>query len=255
MAAGLHALHEQVRNPVRGVHVVAATAFVTGVLAQLEEVLDVVVPGLEVGAAGAAALAALVDGDELVVVQLEEGNDALGLAIGALNVAAGATDRGPRTSKAAGPLAQEGVFGDAAEHDGLDGVIDLVEVAGRELAVEGAGVEQRRGGRAETAAFVEVVEADGPVLATAFLLLEEAHGDAHPEELRRLDAARLGAGLVDDEVAVVERLDAEVIEVEVGGGIEGLGEGVEIVELEQLGVEASDGNPVLEVFLEGKLVG
>ena len=46
-------------------------------LRSFEEVLDVVVPGFEVGAAGAAAFAALVDGDELVVVELEEGDDAL----------------------------------------------------------------------------------------------------------------------------------------------------------------------------------
>ena len=52
--------------------------------AELEEILDVVVPGFEVGAAGAAAFAALVHGDELVVVQLEERNDALALAVGAV---------------------------------------------------------------------------------------------------------------------------------------------------------------------------
>jgi len=55
-----------------------------------------------------------------------------------------------------------------------------------------------------------VVEADGPVLAGLLLFLEEeAHGDAHPEELGRLEPARALAGLVDDEVAVVHRLDAE----------------------------------------------
>ena len=39
-----HPLHEQVGNPVRGVHVVRAAAVVAGVLAQLEELLDVEVP-------------------------------------------------------------------------------------------------------------------------------------------------------------------------------------------------------------------
>ena len=34
-------LHEQVGQPVRGVHVVGAAAVVAGVLAQLEELLDV----------------------------------------------------------------------------------------------------------------------------------------------------------------------------------------------------------------------
>ena len=157
--AGLHALHEQVGNPVRRVHVVRAAAVVAGVLAQLEELEDVVVPGLEVGAAGALALAALVDGDELVVVELQERDDALGLAVGAADVGAGAADGGPRAAEAAGPLGEEGVFGDAAEHDALDGVVDVVEVAGAELGVERAGVEEGRRAAAEAAALVELVEA------------------------------------------------------------------------------------------------
>ena len=94
-AAFLHAFHEEVGHPVGGVHVVAATALVTGVFAEIEEIFDIVVPGFEVGAAGAASFSALVDGNELVVVELEEGDDALGLAIGALDVAAGAADGGP----------------------------------------------------------------------------------------------------------------------------------------------------------------
>ena len=114
LLAGLHALHEQVGNPVRRVHVVGAAAVVAGVLAQLEELEDVVVPGLEVGAAGALALAALVDGDELVVVELEERDDALRLAVGAADVGAGAAHRGPGTAEAARPLREEGVFRDAA---------------------------------------------------------------------------------------------------------------------------------------------
>jgi hypothetical protein len=116
---------------------VAAAALVTGVHAQLEEVDDVVVPGLEIGAAGTAALAALVHGDELVVVQLEEGNDALALAVGAGNVTAGAAHGRPRPAESAGPLGQVGVLGDAALHDGLDAVIHLVEVARRRAGCAG----------------------------------------------------------------------------------------------------------------------
>jgi hypothetical protein len=56
-----HALHEQVRHPVGSVHVVGAAAIVAGVLAQLEEFLDIAVPGFQVGADRALALAALVD--------------------------------------------------------------------------------------------------------------------------------------------------------------------------------------------------
>lgn len=121
--------------------------------------------------------------------------------------------------------------------------------------MQGAAVEEGRGGGAEAAAFVEVVKTDGPVFALGFFSFEEAHGDTHPEELGGLDAAVLVAGLVDDEVAVVEGLDAEEVEVEVGGGVKGLSQGVEVVEFEQLGVEALDGDAVLEVALEGGFVG
>jgi len=49
-------LHEQIRHPIGRVHVVGAAAVVAGVLAQVEELLDVDVPGLEVGADRALAL-------------------------------------------------------------------------------------------------------------------------------------------------------------------------------------------------------
>jgi hypothetical protein len=45
----------------------------------------------------------------------------------------------------------------------------------------------------------------------------QAHRDAHPEELGSLDALVGVTGLVDDEVAVVEGLDAEEVEVEIRG--------------------------------------
>ena len=55
-----HALHEEVGDPVRCVHVVRAAAIITGVLAQLEELLDIEVPRLEIAADRALALAAVV---------------------------------------------------------------------------------------------------------------------------------------------------------------------------------------------------
>jgi hypothetical protein len=67
---------------------VRAPAVVTGVLAQLQELLDVEVPGLQVGADRALALAALVDGHRGVVDHLQEGHHALALAVGALDVRA-----------------------------------------------------------------------------------------------------------------------------------------------------------------------
>ena len=218
MLARLHALHEQVGNPVRRVHVVRAAAVVAGVLAQLEEVEDVVVPGLQVGAAGALALAALVDGDELVVVQLQERDDALGLAVGAADVARRC--RGPRSRSRRGrrPTSRDRRSRRCRGCMMLSmRVVDVVEVAGGELRVQRAGVEERRRAAAEAAALVEAVEGDDARLAVALLVEAEAHRHAHPEELRRLDAAVPAAGLVDDQVAVIERLDAEEVELEVGG--------------------------------------
>jgi hypothetical protein len=57
-------------------------------------------------------------------------------------------------------------------------------------------------------------------------------------------------GLVDDEVAVVDGLDAEEVELEVGGGVEGGGELVEVV-LEEARVEALDLDATVEVAAEG----
>jgi outer membrane receptor for Fe3+-dicitrate len=71
------AFHEQVGNPVGGVHVVRAAALLAGVFAQVEEILDVQVPGFEIGAHRALALAALVDRDRGIVGDLEERHHAL----------------------------------------------------------------------------------------------------------------------------------------------------------------------------------
>ena len=72
-----HALHEQVWNPVGCVHVVRAATVVSGVLTQLEEIVEVVVPCFEIRTTRAATLATLVDGNELVIMQLKEWDDAL----------------------------------------------------------------------------------------------------------------------------------------------------------------------------------
>ena len=105
-----HPLHEQVRHPVGGVHVVGAAAVVAGVLAQFQEFLDVHVPGFQEGAHRALALAALVHRDGGVVGHFQEGHHALGLAVGALDVGAQAAHPGPVVAEAAGVLLQQGVF-------------------------------------------------------------------------------------------------------------------------------------------------
>src|SRR3546814_11774893 len=57
------AFHEQVGDPVCRVHVVGAAAFVAGIFAQVEEFLDVEVPGFQIGADRAFEFSALVAGD------------------------------------------------------------------------------------------------------------------------------------------------------------------------------------------------
>src|SRR5690606_32893092 len=97
-------------------------------------------------------------------------------------------------------LLQHGVF--------LDALVDTVEVvghrgqvAGGELRMQGAGVEQGRGRRHEVEGRQHAVELDGALFALDFVD-GKAHGDTHEEDLRQLDAT-----LVDvQEGAVVEGL-------------------------------------------------
>ena len=78
--------HEQVRDPVRGVHVVRSAPIIPGVLAQFEELLNVEVPSLKIGAHSSLALAALVHRHGGVVDHFEERHHPLALAIGAFDV-------------------------------------------------------------------------------------------------------------------------------------------------------------------------
>src|SRR3954447_9413852 len=123
---------------------------VTRVLAQIEELLDVQVPGLQVGADRPLALATLVDRHRGVVRYLEEGDHALALPVRALDVAAPRPHRRPVIADAAAPLRKESVVANRLE-DIPQIVADGRQVAGRQLRVAGAGVEEgrRRGAEAE----------------------------------------------------------------------------------------------------------
>ena len=178
----------------------------------------------------------------------------MAFAVGTGNVAARSANGGPTAAESTCPFGEVGVFSDAALHDALDGIIHVVEVAGRELRVAGAGIEKSGGGRAEATALVEFVE--GPSLYFFLLLCgEESHGDAHPEELGRLNTAlvREAFSLIDDEVAVVQGLYTEVVELEVGRRVERLSELVDVVVFD-LVVEATDFSAVFDVLLEFPLV-
>ena len=205
-AVGLDALHEQVRHPVRGVHVVGAAAVVAGVLAQVEEFLDVDVPGLQIGADRALALAALVDGDRGVVGDFQERHHALAFAVGALDVGAEAAHAGPVVAEPAGIFRQQRVVLDRLE-DAVEIVGDGGEEAGRQLRPQRARIEQRRRRGHEVERRQQIVELDRARLAVD-LAHREPHRDAHEERLRQFDAV----AAVMQEIAVVQRLQAEELE-------------------------------------------
>ena len=138
----LDALHEQVGNPVRDVEVVGAPSGFAGVLLEIEELLDVGVPALEVHACRALAATALVDRGHGAVEGLEPRDDAVGQPVGALDEAALGAHPMPGHADAAGELREAGDVG-VALVDALERVLGRVEqVAARHLGVCGAGVEQ-----------------------------------------------------------------------------------------------------------------
>ncbi len=207
-----------------------AAAVVAGVLAQFEEFLDVQVPGLQVGADGALALAALVHGHGRVVDHLEEGHHALRLAVRALDARTQGAHARPVVAQAAGELGQQGVF--------LDGLIDAVQivghrgqVAGRQLRAQRAAVEQRGRAAHEVEGRQQLVELDGARIAVLFLQ-RQAHGHAHEEGLGQLDARLAHV----QEVAVVQGLQAQVVELLVALGLDGGSQAGQVV-VQQLGVE------------------
>ena len=206
-------------------------------------------PGLKVGAHRPLALAALVDGDGGVVGHLEERNDPLALAIGALNERAGGADVGPVVTEAARPLGELGIVADALENM-VEVVHDRRQVAGAELRMQGAAIEESRRGGGEEEAREEFVELDGPLVLLAPLIEREAKADAHPEELGRLDTATTDV----DQVAIIDGLQSHVVEQEVTLGPEGGGDLLQI-KLQKRGGETASSDPLLEVGLEPCRVG
>ncbi len=102
------------------------------------------------------------------------------------------------------------------------------EVAGGELRVGRAGVEQRRRRVDEAQRRQRLVELDRALLAVLGGLRErDAHRHAHPERLRELE--RLVALDGPEEVALDERRDGHVAELLVALGHDRLGERLEVV--------------------------
>ena len=120
---GLDPAHELVRDPVGQVEVVGAAGVLAGVVAQLQELLDVRVPRLEVDARRALAPAALVHRGDRGVERAQQGDDAVGLAVGAPDQRAAGADPRARDADAAGELRQL--------RDLLVARVDRVEVVAR----------------------------------------------------------------------------------------------------------------------------
>ena len=198
-------LHEQVGDPVGEVEVVGAALVVAGVLAQVEEVLDVGVPGLEVDAGCALAAATLVHRGHGAVEGLEPRHDAVRQAVGALDERALGPDPVPCHADAAGELREAGDVG-VALVDALEAVLGRVEqVARRHLRVGGARVEQRGARGQVLERRDELVEPDGLVGAGG-----KAAGDPQEEVLGGLeDVAGFG---VAQQVAVIDGAQAEELE-------------------------------------------
>jgi len=102
--------------------------------------------------------------------------------------------------------------------------------------MRGAAVEQRRGRAHEVKTRQQVVELDGTALAIQ-LPQGQAHGDPHEKGLRHLNPTALaaeGVVAIDQEVAVIKGLQAQVIKVEIVLGFEGSGHALEVVPAEFL---------------------
>ena len=224
-------LHEEVGNPIGGVHVVRAAALVAGVLAQIQKRLNVHVPGFQIAAGGALALAALVDGYGGVVDDFQKGNHPLRLAVGPLDARAHGAHRRPVVAEAAGEFRQQGVFLIGLK-DALQVVRDGGEVAAGELRPHGAGVEQGGRGGHEAERGQQVVEFRG-ALGGALFARGQPHGDAHEEHLRHFHRLVVHA----QEVAVVEGLQADVAELQVALRADGAAEFVQVEFAQEVGVD------------------
>ena len=192
--------HEQIGDPVGGVHVMGAAAVIAGVFAQLQKLLNVEMPGFQVGADRAFALTALIDRHGCVVHHFEEGNNPLRLTVGALDARAQGAHAGPVVAQSAGELGQQGVF--------LDGLVNPVQiiwhrgqVARRQLRTQGTTVEQGGRGRHEVKRGQNFIELDGPGFAVN-LVERQTHGNAHEESLGQLNALFVSV----QKVTVIQRL-------------------------------------------------
>ena len=221
-----------------------ATAIVAGVLAKIEELLDVDMPGFQIGADRALALAALIDRDRRVVGNLQERHDALALAIGALDMGTEPAHRRPVIAETARIFGEKRIVLHRLE-DAAEIVGDRCQETGGKLRPLRPGVEEGRRRGHEAEARQKVIELDRPRLAIDFAQ-RQPHGDAHKEHLRQFESD--AAGLKD--IAIVKGLKPKELEIEIALGLQGGGDPGRIEALE-FRIEKSRGNALFKIGREG----
>lgn len=218
LPVGVDPAHELVRDPVREVQVVRTAGVLTGVVAQLQELLDVGVPGLQVDRGRALAPAALVHRGDRGVEGLQERDDPVGVPVRTADQRTARTDPGVRKSDATRVLRETGHLV-VAVVDGVQLVQRGVEeVAGRHLRVPRTGVEQRGGGGEVVEAAHEPVERRDLVQGPVRVVLGQARRHAQHEVLGRLDD--LAGDRVPEQIAAVQGAQAEVAEAVVAVGVD-----------------------------------
>ncbi len=229
---GLDTLHEQVRHPVGQVQVVRTARFVTGVVTQLEEILDVGVPGFQVHTGRALSLAALVHRRHGGIHGLQPRHDAVGMTVGRLDQRTTRTHAAVADADAAaelGKLRDVAVLG----VDRLQRILRRIQQEARgQLLMRGTGVEQRRAGRQVIQVAHALVQRQG----FRHVFAQRA-GDAQEELLRGLD--HLAGVRMTQQVPVVQGTQTEVIEMQVQRRIDRVVElaGVDLHEVEQARVD------------------
>ena len=192
--AGLHRLHEFVRDIDAVVQIQGLAIEVARGFADLEELLDLGVMDVQIDGGRAATQRALADRQGQRVHHADEGDDARGLAR-ALDLLADGADAAPVGADAAAVRGQGDVFVPDAL-DAVQAVADRVQEAGDRQAAIRAAVRQDRGRGHEPQAAHIVVQALGVVG-----VVREGGRDAGEHVL---------IALARQQVAVFQRLLAEV---------------------------------------------
>mmetsp|Transcript_19727 Transcript_19727/g.38612 ORF Transcript_19727/g.38612 Transcript_19727/m.38612 type:complete len:405 (-) Transcript_19727:253-1467(-) len=210
----LHTLHEKVRNPECDEKVAGSDLLLTVVLTDLHEVKDIRVPRLKVHAERSLALATtLVDVASSVVEDTEHRNDAVGVAVGACNIAAGGTNLVNVHTNTSCVLGDSGAGLECLE-DTLDGVLLHVDKeAARHLGTRSTSVEECGRGVGEELLRHELVCLNG----TVDVILVDANGHTHEHVLRALSDLTVKA----QKVGPFEGLEAEKVVLEVAVVVDG----------------------------------